>query len=88
MLKKDQEAGGITRIHVSSWKTANFVELSSLSLARRAQGDGHSRIEVCGIRFVHIFFIDNSLLMSAYLKIMNVDTTGRMNVHDNNLIDN
>ena len=46
--------------------------------------------------FVHIFLIGNKQLMDkiyshciylpAYLKLMNVDTIGRLNVHDNNLI--
>ena len=27
------------------------------------------------------------IYLLAYLKLMNVDTTGRLNVHDNNLID-
>ena len=49
------------------------------------------------IQFVHIFLVDNKQLMDkiyshyiylpAYLKLMNVETTGRPNVHDTNLID-
>ena len=56
-----------------------------------------TNIEVCGFRFIHIFFIDNNLLMGkiyshyiylpAYLKLMNINTTRIPNVRDNNLID-
>ena len=96
LLEVDQETCGIITIHICGWETANFVKLSSFSFTRRAQGHGHSRIEVCGVRFVHIFFIYNNLLMDrlyshyinlpAYLKLMNIDITRILNVRDNNLI--
>ena len=88
LLEKDQETCVITRIHIWGWKTANFVKLSSFSFTRRAQCHGHSRIEVCGIWFVHIFFIDGQgLLLSIHLSACILEANERWhNIHDN-LID-
>ena len=99
LLEKDPKRCKITSIHqlFEDGETANFVKLFSFSFARKAQSHSHSRIDVCRIQFVHIFPVDNKPLMDkiyfhyiylpAYLKLMNVGTTGRSKVHDNNLID-